>query len=206
MEITSEFVRRWGESGLSQDKGYNLLVGKKLYFVELLAFEEVCCSYRVIVREICQLVDHVSKSRACYMIMLTFVIYVSKAESWSWHKSNSCIIMQSSLVHLPRGGVRGSTADSKALRIFRAIRLDLLAVAGLLFFESNTWPQAHTAFLTLTLAEQCTQTFVRGISRKIHERSNSPNFPQNQSRKMDETTWAGFHACATLTIDLSWLI
>ena len=30
-----------GESGLSQDKGYNFLVGKKLYFVELLGFEEV---------------------------------------------------------------------------------------------------------------------------------------------------------------------
>jgi len=53
-----------------------------------------------------------SKRRACNIIVLAFVTLMLKQHTcsdWSWQRSNSCIIMQSSLVHFPSGGVRGST-------------------------------------------------------------------------------------------------
>ena len=66
-----------------------------------------------------------------------------------------------------------SSSDSKDL----LLPVGLHGTKGLLFLEANTCPQSHTVFLTLV--EQCSYTFVRGILReRTHQLSP------------DDDTWA----------------
>ena len=70
--------------GLMQDKGDNFLVSKKLHLMDLLAFEEVWFGYRVILGKVCQLVNYISKCRACNMIVWrSSCIIMSKQHTYS---------------------------------------------------------------------------------------------------------------------------
>ena len=88
-----------------------------------------------------------------------------------------------------------SSTDSNNLLVLMASRLDFPPVKGPLVFEANTFPQAHTDVLTLTVARS--HTFVRGIFRKICKRSNSPHLPKSYGRKMTTCGPAYTHAHST---------